>query len=78
MEAEAVLFLRKRKRKRENFTAFTEKDKPYLTKMMTPPLASATSVEKTPDREWVPSDRKAKNPGIRKEEDKLRLIPGYK
>ena len=41
--------------------------------MMTPPLASVTSVEKIPDREWVPSDRKAENPGIRKEEDKFRL-----
>ena len=47
---------------------------PCLTKMMTWLLASATSVEKMPDREWVPSDRRAeKNPGIRKEEDKLRL-----
>ena len=42
-------------------------------KMMTPPLASVISVEKIPDREWVPSDRRADNPGIRKEEDKLRL-----
>ena len=41
--------------------------------MMTPPLASATSVEKIPDREWVPWDRRAENPEIRKEEDKLRL-----
>ena len=41
--------------------------------MMTPPLASVTSVEKIPDREWVPSDCKAENPGIRKEGDKLRL-----
>ena len=41
--------------------------------MMTPPLASATSVEKIPDREWVPWDHRAENPGIWKEEDKLRL-----
>ena len=41
--------------------------------MMTPPLASVTSVKKIPDREWVPPDRRAENPGIRKEEDKLRL-----
>ena len=40
---------------------------------MTPPLASETSVEKIPDRESVRSDRRAENPGIRKEEDKLRL-----
>ena len=40
---------------------------------MTLPLASVTLVEKIPDREWVPSDRSAENPGIRKEEDKLRL-----
>ena len=26
-----------------------------------------------PDREWVRSDRRAENPGIRKEEDELRL-----
>ena len=51
----------------------SEKDKLCLTKMMTPPLASVTSVEKIPDRKWVPSDRRAENPGIRKEEDKLRL-----
>ena len=29
----------------------SEKDKPCLTKIMTPPLASVTSVEKIPDRE---------------------------
>ena len=29
----------------------SEKNKPCLTKMMTPPLASATSVKKIPDRE---------------------------
>ena len=26
-----------------------------------------------PDREWVRSERRAENPGIRKEEDELRL-----
>ena len=41
---------------------------------MTPSLASVTSTEKIPDREWLRSDRKAENPGIRKEEDKLRLV----
>ena len=51
----------------------SEKNKPCLTKMMTPPLAFATSVEKIPDREWVPWDCRAENPGIRKGEDKLRL-----
>ena len=40
---------------------------------MTPLLASVTSVEKIPDRKWVPSDSRAENPGMRKEEDKLRL-----
>ena len=44
-----------------------------MTKRMTPPLASVTLVEKIPDREWVPSDRRAESPGIRKEEDKFRL-----
>ena len=48
-------------------------DKPYLTKIMTPSLVSVTSVEKIPDREWVPSDRRAENPGTRKEEDKFKL-----
>ena len=51
----------------------SEKNKPCVTIMMTPPLGSVTSVEKIPDRELVPSDRIAENPGIRKEEDKLRL-----
>ena len=41
--------------------------------MMTPPLASVTLIEKIPDREWVPSNRKAENSGIRKEKDELRL-----
>ena len=50
-----------------------EKDKPCLTKMMTPPLACVATGEKMPDREWVRSERKAENPGIRKEEDELRL-----
>ena len=42
-------------------------------KMMTPSLVSVTSVEKIPDREWVPSDRRAENPGTQKEEDKFKL-----
>ena len=41
--------------------------------MMTLQLASVTSVEEIPDREWVPWDYRAENPGIRKEEHKLRL-----
>ena len=41
--------------------------------MPPPPLASMISIEKIPDWEWVPLDRKAENPGIRKEEDKLWL-----
>ena len=51
----------------------SEKDKSCLTKMMTPPLASVTSIEKIPDQEWLLSDCRAENPGIQKEEDKLRL-----
>ena len=39
--------------------------------------AAAASVcdisRKIPDWEWVPSDRRAENPGIRKEKDKFRL-----
>ena len=41
--------------------------------MMTPPLACVASRERMPDREWVQSERKAENTGIRKEEDELRL-----
>ena len=49
------------------------KDKPCLTKMMTPPLACVASGDKMRDREWVRSDCRAENLGIRKEEDELRL-----
>ena len=52
--------------KRREEVESLEKDKPYLTKMMPPPLGSMISVEKIPDWEWVPSDRRAENPGIRK------------
>ena len=41
--------------------------------MITPPLACVASGEKMPDWEWVRSERRAKNPEIRKEEDELRL-----
>ena len=41
--------------------------------MMTPPLACVASPERMPDREGVRSERRAENPGIRKEEDELRL-----
>ena len=51
----------------------SDKDNPCLTKMMTPPLAWVTSVEKISERKWLQSDRKAENPEIRKEEDELRL-----
>ena len=51
----------------------SEKDRPCLTKMTTPPLACVVSGERMPDREWVRSERRAENPGIRKEEEELRL-----
>ena len=43
--------------------------------MMTLPLrAYVRGIErKNADREWVRSDRRTENPGIRKEEDELRL-----
>ena len=41
--------------------------------MMTPPLACVASQEKMPDRDWVRSDCRVENPGIRKEEDELIL-----
>ena len=42
-------------------------------KMTTPPLAFVASRERMPDLECVQSERRAENPGIRKEEDELRL-----
>ena len=51
----------------------SKKDKTCLTKMMTLPLACVASGERMPDQEWVRSKRRAENPGIRKEEDELRL-----
>ena len=50
----------------------SEKDRPCLTKVTTPPLAWAASGERMPDREWVRSERRAENPGILKVEDELR------
>ena len=51
----------------------SEKDKPCLTKMTTPPLACVVSEDRMPDRELVRSERRAENLGIRKEEEELRL-----
>ena len=51
----------------------SEKDKLCLTKMITPLLACVASGERMPDWEWVRSENRAENPGIRKEEDELRL-----
>ena len=51
----------------------SERDRPCLTKMITPPLACVASGERIPDREWVQLERRAENPGIWKEEDELRL-----
>ena len=42
-------------------------------KVTTPPLACVASGERMPDWEWVRSECRAENPGIRKEEDELRL-----
>ena len=44
-----------------------------MTKMTTPPLACVSLGERIPDREWVRSERRAENPGIRKEKDEFRL-----
>ena len=60
------------KKEREEIES-SEKDKPCLTKTMTPPLARMASRKRMPDREWVRSERRAENPGIWKEEDELRL-----
>ena len=51
----------------------SKKDNPCLTKMIMPPLACVASRERISDREWVQFDRRAENPGIRKEEEELRL-----
>ena len=40
----------------------SEKDRPCLTKMSTPPLACVVSEEGMPNREWVRSERRAENP----------------
>ena len=42
-------------------------------KMTMPPLACVVSQERMPDQEWVQSECRAENPGIRKEEEELRL-----
>ena len=42
-------------------------------KMTLSPLACVVSEERMPDWEWVRSERRAENPGIRKEEEELRL-----
>ena len=47
----------------------SENDRPCLTKIMTPTLVCVASGERMPDREWVRSELRAENPGIRKEED---------
>ena len=44
-----------------------------MTKMTTLPLACMASGERMPDREWVRSERRAENPGIRKEEEELKV-----
>ena len=49
-----------------------EKDKPCLTKMMILSLACVVSGERMPDREWVQSNGRTENSGMRKE-DELRL-----
>ena len=41
--------------------------------MTMPWLASVVSEDRMPDREWVRSERRAENPGIRKKEVELRL-----
>ena len=41
------------------------KDRPCLTKMTTPLLACVASRERMLDREWVQSERRVENPGIR-------------
>ena len=51
----------------------SEKDRPCLTKMTTPPLVCVASGERMPDWEWVRSEHRAENPGIWKEEDELKL-----
>ena len=59
--------------KRREDVESSKRDKPCLTKMTTPRLAYVASRERMPDREWVQSECRAENPGIRKEEDELRL-----
>ena len=51
----------------------SEKNKRYVTKMMTLPLACVASGKRIPYREWVRSNCRTENRGIQKEEDELRL-----
>ena len=44
-------------RKEREEVESSEKDRPCLTKVTTPPLAWVVSGERMPDREWVPSKR---------------------
>ena len=46
----------------------SEKDRPCLTKMTMPPLACVASGERMVDQEWVRSECKTGNLGIRKQE----------
>ena len=59
--------------KRREQVESSEKDRPCLMKVTMVPLACMASGERMPDREWVRSERRAENPGIRKEQNELRL-----
>ena len=40
----------------------SEKDRPCMTKMTTPPPVCVASEERMPDRQWVRSESRAENP----------------
>ena len=49
-----------------------------MTKIMMLLVVCMASQERMPDQEWVRSERRVDNPGIQKEEDEIRLDPGYR
>ena len=64
--------MEQRSEEREEVESF-EKDRPCLTKMMTPPLTCVAFGERMPDWNWARSERRAGDSGIRKEKEQLRL-----
>ena len=63
-------------REREEIES-SDKDRPYLTKMMTSLLVCGSLGEKMPDRELVQPDCRAGYPGIRKDTKILLVVQNF-